>query len=373
MIQFVNGNLMSYGITTVNDTKNGALYHKMKICNSNKLLQYVQQNNSKCGNRGRDCKIVCNSEEVVPIQRELLRITNQEKWLLQYGEQLAEHSDLNLQSAMSLFTTEDAKHRTHVEIRCHESGTDNAHVYIVAFPFNGMIAPIPEDPRYRIYNAMIVSSVKPFIFDNRRYRKVLYLVIEPNKNLFNPDHKYHTDCIDIVFKSYALFYPNRLPDGTFDKTVSHTKCETMTLAINDAHGGHMVSWEFDTADHIIDMSGNDTPLWKIFKYERKNPTNGGNYRSQDNSNHGYHKPNRNNRNQPYQEENGIRITTNRHGIRKEVQIKTFPEKRRPYNNYIPNASADADLDAMMRNSGMYDNDRFGGKNGRGNGKRSRRK
>ena len=82
---------------------------------------------------------------------------------------------------------------------------NDSDIYLVAIPFNGFAEPMVESKEYRIHQGIIVQSDKRNIeFEGALYKKVLYLVVEPNTALFNPDHKYHVDEISLIFSSYNL-------------------------------------------------------------------------------------------------------------------------------------------------------------------------
>ena len=214
MLNLINEELMAYSTITTNEK--GKSYTKIKVATTNKFQQY--ENDSR-GNRNntdnRDtyqkapkktgATIVSNADVLKPIDREIIRISAPLKNIGDFIAQDESSKEINFDLPMSINVDSTNKYQPHVEVRCHEQGDDRANLYVVAFPFNGMIKPIPENPQYRIYRGLIASSVRSFFFNNRKYRKVLYLVIEVNKNLFKPDHKYHTDKIDIQLESYALF------------------------------------------------------------------------------------------------------------------------------------------------------------------------
>jgi hypothetical protein len=228
MFYLINDDLMSYEIAEILDKKTQKKFTKIKLLTSGKIQQYKKNyhnNNSfsmlnetekyyKDNDQSShsmmikeianaSAQIVSKVEKIYPLNREILRIAAPIKAI--DGVTNCTEKKLAFDLPMSIFISYTVNNQPLVEIRCHDHGENKANIFVIAFPFNGMILPIKEDPRYRIYRGMIVSSVKPFFFNNRRYRKVLYLIIEPNMNLFNPDHKYHTDTIDIKLESFSLF------------------------------------------------------------------------------------------------------------------------------------------------------------------------
>ena len=213
MLKLVNEELMSY--STIVTEEKGKCYTKIKVATSNKMQQYENDPRFNRDNtQGRPIKqkanssrkIVSNIDALKPINREIIRISAPLKKIEEFENQSFDSKTVEFDLPMSINVSDSMNTRQpKVEVRCHEQGDDRANLYIVAFPFNGMIKPIPDNPQYRIYKGLIATSAKPFFFNNKRYRKVLYLVIEINKNLFKLDHKYHADEINIQLESYGLF------------------------------------------------------------------------------------------------------------------------------------------------------------------------
>lgn len=369
MLNIVNEELMAY--STITTFEKGKEYTKIKVATSNKLQQYE---NDDRYNKNRDenppqkksgantrASIVSNIDKLKPINREIIRISAPLKNIGDFAGQNPESRSVEFDLPMSINVNSTNKYQPNVEVRCHAQGDDRANLYVVAFPFNGMIKPIPENPQYRIYKGLIASSAKPFFFNNRKYRKVLYLVIEINKNLFKPDHKYHTDKIEIVLESFGLFNDRETGE-------KKTNCETFTLAITSAEGDYYTDWDYVIANEAIMMTAEPgQQLWTTYDMSS---------RAHNNTNNNF----KNNRNGKFKKNNGQRpmtiegntmVTTNRHGIRKEIPMKNNHQRNQRYSgnrndyNMPPKKQS---LDQMMQNSGMFDQEydnrskRNGGKN-----------
>ena len=364
MLKIVNEELMSY--STIDVIANGQEFTKIKVATSNKLQQYENDsrdnraNGKNTDNRkpnnnmkgSSKVNIVSNVEQLKPINREIIRISAPLKNIGDFIAQPSESKTVDFDLPMTVNVSSNGRQQN-VEVRCHEQGDDKANVFVIAFPFNGMIKPIPQNPQYRIYKGLIASSAKPFFFNNRKYRKVLYLIVEFNKNLFNPEHKYHTDEIAIQFDSYSLFTDK-------ESNAQKTTCETFLLRIFSENGDYATHWEYNVADEAIMMTAEPGQnLWTTFDVNAvKNSRNA----AQKSAKPEYttKKPNKQ---KQVVVEGDMMVTTNKHGIRKEIPIKQGNQKNRNNN------SRSNDIDQMMKDSGMFDSayDNRGKRNG---GKRS---
>lgn len=366
MLNLINEDLMAY--STITTVEKGKEYTKIKVATSNKLQQYENDSRNNRGDQKESPKkptkvgatIVSKIEALKPINREIIRISAPLKNIGDFLAQDENSREINFDLPMSIKVDANNKYQPHVEVRCHEQGDDRANLYVIAFPFNGMIKPIPENPQYRIYRGLIASSAKPFFFNNRKYRKVLYLVVEINKNLFNSDHKYHTDKIDIQLESYALFTDRESQD-------KKTNCETFKLSITSANGDYDIEWNYETVDDAIMMSVEPgQPLWTTYdmnahrntKVERKPMNNTSEKRV-------------NNKQKNVTIEGDMMVTVNKHGIRKEIPLKNNNRNQRNSNNGKNNFSKKNDIDRMMEESGMFDNDYEYSRSKKNGGKRNR--
>ena len=361
MLKIVNEELMSY--STIDMVVKGKEYTKIKVATSNKLQQYENDSRSnRAGGKFTDTKtdakstasskvnIVSNVDQLKPINREIIRISAPLKNIGDFNAQPNESKSVEFDLPMSINVTSNGRQQN-VEVRCHEQGDDRANLFVIAFPFNGMIKPIPQNPQYRIYKGLIASSAKPFFFNNRKYRKVLYLVVEINKNLFNNDHKYHTDEIAIQLESYSLFKDK-------ESEAQKTTCETFIMRIFSENGDYSTHWDYNVADEAIMMSVEPgQQLWTTFDASSFKKNN-------DSKSFG---KKLNNKQRPIHVEGNMLVTTNKNGIRKEIPLNRNKNRDTSYNSFA--AAKPADIDQMMKESGMFD----AGSNGRGKrngGKRS---
>jgi hypothetical protein len=343
MFQAINDELMSCELAEIYDKRTEKTFTKIKIISSGKIQQYEGSNyNSRSKihpqpstrsfnikeTTNNSAQIVSKVEKLRPLNREILRVAAPIKEIEEFTNCTEKKLDFDL--PMSIFINRTIMNQPLVEIRCHEQGEDRANIFLVAFPFNGMIQPIKEDPRYRIYKGMIVSSAKPFFFNNRRYRKVLYLIIEPNKNLFNPTHKYHTDVIDIKLESFALFDDR-------ETGLKKTNHETYILNVRDPDGTYDDDWTYEVIDEAVIMTcGENEPLWPTFTFPNK-PA----YSTPGK----FSRPNQGYRGDKYKKPQVVgdtMVTTNKHGIRKETSIGTKNHPKR-------------DIDEMIKSSGINEN------------------
>ena len=135
------------------------------------------------------------------------------------------------------------------------------------------------------------------------------MVVEINKNLFNPDHKYHTDKIDIQLESYALFKDRETSE-------EKTNCETFLLSITSANGDYNTSWDYKIADEAIMMNVEPgQQLWTTYRITKPNNSNNKNGKN-------FHKNQK-----QVTREGDMLVTTNRNGIRKEIPIKKNQQNR----------------------------------------------
>lgn len=353
---------MAYTTTETQDMHNGKHYLKIRITTSNKIMQYESvlkkrshQEDDKPTVATKDNRVVSKIDQLIPLNREIIRISAPLKELNDFLTSKSSVKDVEFDSPMSVNV--QTKYQPQVEVRCHESGEDRANIFVVAFPFNGMIKPIPENPQYRIYKGLIATSAKPFFYNGRKYRKVLYLIIEVNKNLFNESHKYHTDKIDINLESYALFNDRETGE-------QKTNIEKYTLTVLSPMGDYESSWEYDTANEAIMMNVEPgQQLWTTYSFNKNTDKRNNNQNQNDYRHKGGKK---NFRQKPSYVEGDMIVTTNKNGIRKEIPMKQNHKGNRNYHNNTRNGGSNySDLDYMMQKSGMYDHseDKRGKRNG----------
>lgn len=151
-------------------------------------------------------------------------------------------------------------------------------LYIVAFPFNGVLRPFETSPQYRIMKGIVCHSCKHNLHLNgNNYNRVLYMAIAPNTQLFNEGHKYHVDEIKIPFTSLITIYDkNENDENTESKCVRES---TMTVTI---HSDLSVSTSWEAVDRSTDEVNiddyKDTSLFTTYiapAAPKKKPMKGG--------------------------------------------------------------------------------------------------
>lgn len=300
MLQLINKELFAFKHT---DIWNG---YQLEICSANELLRYRENHVDS----NSDIQVL-NMEHFSPIRRHIMNIRS-------FDTEFFHHP-------MSMRVSEEEvgptkKKNPTVDVRCLRDDLPNRiNLYVVAFPFNGRLVPIPEDPKYRIYKGTLVSSNRNFWFNQKKYRKTLYLIIEPNLNLFKPEHKYHTDKIEIKFEAMGIFHD--INDDQKEKTIH----ETMTLTITDGNGAFTVDTDREILDHRVELEAlTSGDLWKTFHFEPKVDDNGNTAKPQKAASTGYFDGT---------PPPGYKVTTNRHGIRKEVPVRRNNGRRDDFRNH----------------------------------------
>lgn len=371
MLTFVNEELFSYATKHEVNAQTKKEILQLSVSTSNYLVTYAKGSKmDKYHNPQQDQKINKNHDidmrdnpSIVPINREILSVNY-------VSDDQASNPSQLMNQPTSLKVTENNRGIPQVSVRCLKDNSENkSDIYVVAFPFNGMILPIPEDPTYRIYKGMIMSSVRPFYFKGRRYRKILYLVVEPHRALFNQNHKYHTDTISLKLESYAIYK---------DKDTGDEKTNHETFHLDMMQNSCNYGWEYEIMDEAFRIEAvPDKPLWVTFKFTQKDSNKNQSHR-QNTQNQDSDNPFSGRTPNPTKKKNGQKngyvegntyVTTNKNGIRKEVPIRN--------NSFKKNDKKD--LDSMMQNSGMFDEDKFDRTNrydrkkkGKKGGKKNRR-
>ena len=351
MLTFVNEELFSYEVKHVTNAQKKDVL-QLGVSTSNFLVSYAKGSKmDKYKNPKQDQKIdkqhdidMRDNPVIVPINREILSVNY-------VTDKQCEDPSLLMSQPTSLKVTENNRGIPQVSVRCLKEGYDNkSDIYVVAFPFNGMIQPIDADPTYRIYKGLIMSSVRPFYYNGRRYRKILYLVIEPHRALFDKNHKHHTDAIDIALESYAIYK---------DKETGEEKTNHETFHLNMMETSFSSDWTYETMNEAYKIDPNmDKPLWVTFKFAPKDGNKNQNYRQNKNDDD-FANPFDGRTPNPAKRKNGQKngyvegntyVTTNKNGIRKEVPIRS--------NNNSYRKNDKNDLDSMMQSSGMFDEEKF---------------
>ncbi|MCM1214041.1 MAG: hypothetical protein NC548_05925 [Lachnospiraceae bacterium] len=340
MITILNDDLFSFEHKTGSDRHSGTKVSRLVVSTSNKLVRYSREKTKN--DKGVD---MSSTPQLVSTSREILSITTP----------IDKENDWN-KLPISVSVMDNERRIPQINIRClgEDEKRRNANIYVLAIPFNGMIVPIPEDPTYRIYKGMIGSSQRPIYVHGRRYRKVLYLVIEPNMALLDPEHKHHVREISVKVESFAVYKDNELGED-------RTNHETYTFKVIDADGMYTEDMQQETLEEAVMIEHDQSvELWHTFRFTR-------NQKDGTQPNPSRRSPSKAKSQPEGYVQGNVLITKNKHGIRKEVSLDNRGRPR-----------PQKDLEAMMKDSGMYDqdgynSDRKGGRNKNGKkGKRGRR-
>ena len=230
MIKFINENLFSFA--TKKEKNNFGEFYRTNINTSLKILQ----NDVIKG-------------ETKPMIRTIASIFSPED---DYGK---------MKMSVNIRTNDYGK--SSVRIKADNKNRFDANLFVIAFPFNGIIKPIPESKQYRIYKGLIsMSSDYSVSFNNKKYKKVFYLLIEPNMNLFKEEHEYHTDSIQIDFESFTL-----TKDKNNQNSENKTAVETMKFIITK--DGTSTEWDKKVVDQIDTNQFRDMPLYTTYVKKEK--------------------------------------------------------------------------------------------------------
>lgn len=376
MLNIINEDLMSYDVVEVHEPKSNKSYFKLRMLTSNRLLQpksklqgHTPGKEERPKENQSKFRVESQNDPLVPVNREVMRISAPLKRIKDIMGEDPKNASFPMtwtEFPMSINVTNSSRFNTQIDVRCHEQGEDRANLFVIAFPFNGMIKPLEENPQYRIYKGFIASSAKPFFYDNHKYRKILYLVLEVNKNLFQEDHKYHTNEVKITLESYALFDDRE----TGRKKTNHEQMDVHIFADSVVQ-----VWSYNVIDDSVFMNVEPgKQLWPTYTFGRDDRNRSSNDHSEKTNGQSTSKRNHHRNNQPkgYSVEGNMLVTVNKHGIRKEIPMNTdrHQNKGRPYQN---RRMDDPDnLDDMIARSGMYDNKSKRGKKNGGRSKQYRR-
>lgn len=169
----------------------------------------------------------------------------------------------------SLFTATDRK------------GDMHSPVIIAAVPFNGILAPVEAVEGIRIHRAFIgkMPDKTSITVNDKKYRKVAFLVITPNITLFDPKNKNHVDNLTLNVVSY-----NYESSEGERKTIKQTFTIKYTLEQGDlswacgkehvTHNvGFNITWE--DSEPVTNEDFGDKflfPLYRPKKLFKKGPT-----------------------------------------------------------------------------------------------------
>lgn len=149
-----------------------------------------------------------------------------------------------------------------VLLKSFDTNKYDMRLYLVALPFNGLAAHIPQSNLYRIHKGFLYTSkARNIQVGDSTYKKVLYLLVEPNVRMLDPENPKHVSSIDLVFDSYNI---ENVPGSEEKKTVQETITLTMRLSDDEPY---TIKWDKQEVDPIDKETLKDIPLYTL--YERK--------------------------------------------------------------------------------------------------------
>ena len=165
--------------------------------------------------------------------------------------------------------------------------------------------------------------------------------------IFDKVNKNQTVVINITLESYAIYK---------DKETGEEKTNHETFHLDMCAASSMTGWKYETMDEAYRIEANpEKPLWITFRFGARDSENKGPRQNNDNFNKEKKFDNRNQTSQKPKNgqkggyiEGNTYVTTNKNGIRKEVPIR----------GNEPRKNNKKDLDSMMKESGMFDDEKF---------------
>ena len=148
-----------------------------------------------------------------------------------------------------------------VKINASDENKFDTDVYMIAIPFNGIIKPIEKSFDFRIFRAFIANSDRRNIeFDGEFYKSIAYMIVVPNIQLLNEDHKYSKESLVFNF-SFVTRSSDR--DG-------ETRSEETTVSLTFTKEGLVSVKEVnDVPNDYADDFTKRGPLFPIYKPEEK--------------------------------------------------------------------------------------------------------
>lgn len=318
MITFVNEDLFNFSVSEETSKMNPSqTFFKMKVFTTSKLV------------RNNEASIQNNVEPYAPVAREIVSI-------------IAPTQDFNLYNHSVNVSPHNSNY---VTIKSHHKGATNydRNYFLIAIPFSGAMKPIPQSRDYSIYKGVVASSCRPFWFNGAKFRKILYLVIEPNTNAFFNVSGGKKPGIAITVEAVSNYRDRQ--DGGKEKANKFTQTVTLRYDSTLPEGAYPIVATYEQHkedyDHPLRMDRHDQPLWVVhdapqFNGQKKpySPKPFGGKPQGDRMNKPY---NKDNAQKPYHKENPQKTNT------KPVAAKATSEKEGP----------DA-IETMIAASGMRD-------------------
>jgi hypothetical protein len=186
MLKIINEDLFSFILENCNSEMHGD-FVKLSIQTSRSIVK---------GDEGND--------RYIPSVRTFARLISPDK----------EYSKYNL----GVSSKQLENNSTQILFKCTPDVKNNNLIYLVAFPFNGIIKPIPESKEYRILKGMISSSEQySVLYNNKKYKKVLYLILSLRQSVLDNKPEAY---IPFSVESYAYYKDGNGGVSTIKETLS---------------------------------------------------------------------------------------------------------------------------------------------------------
>ena len=245
MLNIVNELLFSFNTEKKTNLKSNEEFYKLSINTSTKVVR----KNPQTGEPGHSI-------------RTFACLTSPEK----------SYTDYN----MIIKSYDNEYGKRSVMFRAVKESNYNANIFVIAFPFNGIIKPIPRDKKYRIHKGMISMSDEYSIsFNNKKYRKILYLVIEPYMKIFEGDADHEAvDELVIPLESYSIIKDKDNPIATA------TKSNYDAMFLHITKDGYTIEWKNGEVEYTDMTQYKNIPLYNLYSWHPKydkaaSPDNGG--------------------------------------------------------------------------------------------------
>jgi hypothetical protein len=223
MLKIINENLFSFSSEECNNATYGD-YTKLSIQTSRSVV----------------AKMCEETQEFAPNIRIFARLISSEP----------DHTKFNLS-----YSTKMENEKVQLLLKSSPEVEKDSLIYLIAFPFNGIIKPIPESPNYRILKGMISVSEKYSVeYNDKKYKKVLYLAISPKVSVLN----------NSVENAYIPFGVEAYSYNKDKKGNSVTLRETLELKIkkDNAHSAKFITEEIEPVE--IEEYKN-FPIYTVYK------------------------------------------------------------------------------------------------------------
>lgn len=238
MITFVNEELFNFAISKeISRANPDQTFFKMKVFTSSKIV------------RSNEMSIQNTAEPYIPVSKEIVSIIAPTEDFNHYN-----HS-LNVNPTNPNYVTLKSHHKN--------PGNYDRNYFLIAIPFSGAMKPIPQSRDYSIYKGVIATSCRPFWFNGAKFRKVLYLLVEPNVNAFFNFDGQRKPAIEIVVNAVTNYRDRQ--DGGKEKSTRHLQSVTIQYDSTVPQGEYPIVATYtqhkEEYNHSLQIERYNTPMW----------------------------------------------------------------------------------------------------------------